>query len=61
MSPQNVRNAALTKMDGISSLISIGGKLKIMNNILLPTAQAEALVAQLIHFTGNVIIPGNLE
>ena len=54
------RNDALTNFDGLSNLTSAGGfRIYITNNNVLPTAKAEALVAQLTAFTGEVNISGN--
>ncbi len=56
---KNFGNVDLENIDGLSNLQTVGGNVTIENNPNLPTCAAEALVEQLVDFTGNVYISGN--
>ena len=53
------RNNVLTSLSGLDALTVVGEDLTISYNLALPTADAEALVAQLTAIGGTVTIEGN--
>lgn len=44
---------------GLDSLTTVEGSIEIYNNVVLPTCEAENLIAQLTVFTGATKISGN--
>lgn len=53
-------NGAITRLDGLSALTTVGGDLYVVENPMLPYCEIVALADQLVDFTGQLTMRGNL-